>query len=113
MMLPEVAAEVLQDFPKSTRLARYMLGAWRIAPAWRAPFAGCVHADGTVRAQVVSASVPGQEGLEKLLRLLRERYDIHGVINTSLNPRGEPMLADRAAAAQVARRLGVDAIWHP
>jgi carbamoyltransferase len=113
MMLREVAEQALEGFRTSTRLARFMLGAWRVAPAWTAAFAGCVHADGTVRAQIVDPIVPGQAGLATLLHRLRDEHDVHALINTSLNLPGAPMSADIAVAVRVAQHLGVDAIWCP
>lgn len=111
IMLPDVARAVLIDFDPESRLSRFMLRAWRVKPEWAKYFAGCIHADGSVRAQVVDPGCSEQAPIAALLGLLRSRHGVWGLINTSLNGPGEPILADRSQAASVARRLGVTAVW--
>ena len=63
MLLPEVAHQSLQGYRSGPApplgafmLGAFMLGAWKVTPTWREPLRGCVHADGTVRAQMVDES---------------------------------------------------------
>jgi carbamoyltransferase len=111
MLLPEVAAQCLENFRPGSTLARHMLGAWRVRPEWREALAGCIHADGTARVQVLDPTLPSQAPLVELLRVLAEEHGIQGVINTSLNGRGVAMLHSTVAAASEARRVGADAVW--
>jgi carbamoyltransferase len=84
-----------------------MLGAWRLRGDWEHRFRGVVHADGTLRAQIV-----GDEDtfLAALLRRLWQRYEIAGLINTSFNGPGEPIVHTRADALACAQRLRLDGV---
>jgi carbamoyltransferase len=113
MMLAEVARDALAGFREGSTLGRYMLGAWPLAPGWEDAFAGCVHADGTVRAQVVEEHAPGLDHMRRLLGLLRGSHDVQGVINTSFNARGEPIVGRLSEAVRTAQELGLDALWVP
>lgn len=110
MVHESLASEVLGERPSRSPLSRWMLGAWPLADAWQAAFAGVAHADGTVRAQVVPADDPEQAWHARLLEHLWEAHGIAGLINTSFNARGEPMLQRHADALPLARRLGLDAV---
>jgi carbamoyltransferase len=111
---PVLAAEVAEQAfgPEVARsaLAPFMLGAWRLRPGWEERFAGAVHADGTLRAQVVRRDDPEQAFLHGLLELLWRRHGIAGLINTSFNGPGEPILHRPAEAFACARRLGLDGV---
>lgn len=111
MVLPDVAARCLTGYRADSALGRYMLGAWRLAPAWQPAFSGSVHVDGTVRAQVLDPGDPAQGPLVELLGVLERQHGIQGLINTSLNPRGVAILQDPERAAAEARRLGVEMTW--
>ncbi|MDB4929962.1 MAG: hypothetical protein JWM10_2446 [Myxococcaceae bacterium] len=110
VMLDEVAALALPPEATRSNLAPYMLGAWRLRPEWRARFAGVVHADGTIRAQVVRSDDPEQAFLAAVLRRLWQRHGVAGLINTSFNGPGEPMLNRPEDALASARRLGLDGV---
>lgn len=111
VVLPHVAAQCLQGYRANSSLGRSMLGAWRLVPAWRAAFEGCVHVDGTVRVQVLDTHDPGQAPLVDLLRTLECQYGIQGLINTSLNSKGMAILQESARAVAEARRIGVERAW--
>ncbi len=113
MLLSEVAEQALKEYRRGSALARFMLGAWRIVPEWSDAFAGCVHADGTVRAQVIDGDEPELAHIRRLLDCLRRRHGIHGVINTSFNARGQPMVRGESDALRVASELGLDSLWLP
>jgi len=55
MMCEEAAKEVL-PLALDSSLAKYMLGSWTVPEEWRTAFAGVIHIDGSVRAQVVPVS---------------------------------------------------------
>jgi carbamoyltransferase len=73
MMLPEVAQESLTGYRGPSALSRYMFGAWPIAPDMAPAFEGCIHADRTVRAQVVEPDLSDLGHIRELLLLLRDR----------------------------------------
>jgi carbamoyltransferase len=113
MMLPEVARDALDRFVEGSSLGRFMLGAWTLRAAWTGPFAGCVHADGTVRAQIVDGREPELGHVHELLMELKRRHGVQGVINTSFNPRGVPIVHELEEAVRAANEMGVDALWLP
>jgi carbamoyltransferase len=113
MLLEDVAREALLDLPPRSNLGRFMLGAWKLAPGWRTPFAGCVHHDGTVRAQIVDEGDRQLRHIHQLLRFLHEQHGIPGAINTSFNGHGTPIIHGVVDAVRVADALGVDALWLP
>ena len=86
-----------------------MLGSWKVPSQWMDSFAGVVHADDTVRAQVVEY-LPEQTWMHTLLSRLWTEHRIPGLINTSFNRQGEPILSDSTRAKDVAVQLGLDAV---
>lgn len=113
MMLPEVAVASLEGYRPGSNLAAFMLGAWKVKPEWRQAFSGCVHADGSVRAQVVEETTPGLEHVHQLLALLRTKHGVQGVINTSFNRRGQPIVLTWDEAVSCAEAMRVDVLWRP
>lgn len=110
VLMAEVAEQALGPVVECSALAPYMLGAWRLRPGWEARFAGVVHVDGTLRAQVVRADDPEQTFLHALLERLWRDHGIAGLINTSFNGPGEPIVHRPADARACARRLGLDGL---
>lgn len=106
VVLAEVAAEAFGPEVATSRLAPFMLGAWPLRSGWGRRFAGVVHADGTLRAQVVRDDA----FLAELLRCLWMQHDVAGLINTSFNGPGEPIVHTRADALDCAQRLGLDGV---
>lgn len=106
VLLPELAREAFGPAVAASHLAPFMLGAWALRPGWAARFAGVVHADGTLRAQVVG----DDPFLVALLRRLWERHEVAGLINTSFNGPGEPLVHTRADAIACGRRLPLDGV---
>ncbi|MBL8621200.1 MAG: hypothetical protein JNK64_07855 [Myxococcales bacterium] len=107
VLLAEVALAVFGPAVAHSRLAPYMLGAWKLLPGWEPHFRGVIHADGTLRAQVASE---GDAFLTALLRRLWRDHGVAGLINTSFNGPGEPLVHTRADALGCARRLGLDGV---
>ncbi len=106
MLLEEVARDALGAEVAGSHLAPFMLGAWRLQPGWEAHFAGVVHVDGTLRAQVVGDDAFLVALLERLWRV----HGIAGLINTSFNGPGEPIVHTRNDAVDCARRLKLDGV---
>ncbi|MCC6216362.1 MAG: hypothetical protein IT376_15990 [Polyangiaceae bacterium] len=106
VLLPEVAREAFGPAVAESHLAPFMLGAWALRPGWAERFAGVVHADGTLRAQVVG----DDPFLVALLRRLWGRHGVAGLLNTSFNGPGEPLVHTRADAIACGRRLPLDGV---
>lgn len=113
IMLASTAEIALVKYSKGSNLSRFMLGAWKVKEGWKQYFSGCIHADDTVRAQVVTEEEPETAHLFKLLILLREQHCVQGVINTSFNSRGVPIVSTFEQALTQAKILGVKFLWRP
>lgn len=86
-----------------------MLGSWEVSECWHNSFRGVIHSDGTVRAQVVPDD-PEYSWIHALLSRLWNEYQIPGLINTSFNKQGEPILHYHKDAKDAAINLGLDAV---
>ena len=113
MMLPQIAKKALLNFKPDSNLRKYMLGTWSISDDYREAFHGCIHTDGTVRAQVVEADSPELNFIHTLLTQLHEVHGILGLINTSFNTRGAPIVHELDEAIKQSIELGVDMLWLP
>ena len=113
VLCEDAARLVLGDAAADSALGRYMLGCWPVREAYLPHFAGVVHADGTVRPQVVPAGDRENRFLDQLLRCLWEVHGLPGVINTSFNVRGRPILHRHEEALPTAREMGLDALVLP
>ena len=103
------AADVVLPESASSNLSRYMLGSWKVSESWHDSFQGVIHSDCTVRAQVVPND-PEYSWIHELLSRLWNEYKIPGLINTSFNKRGEPILHHHKDAKDAAINLGLDAV---
>ncbi len=109
ILCEEAAREVLEADALSSRLSRWMLGAWQVRPGWREPLRGVLHADGSVRAQVVPDD--GQNTwMHALLSHLWREHSLPALINTSFNGPGQPIVQRHADALHAARELGLDGV---
>lgn len=106
MLLEEVALDAFGPAVAESPLAAFMLGAWRLRPGWEPSFAGVLHADGTLRAQVVR----DEPFLCAVLERLWRRHRIAGLINTSFNGPAEPIVHTRADAFACAEALGLNGV---
>jgi carbamoyltransferase len=86
-------------------LATLMLTTASPMPSWRSRLAHVTHQDGSARIQVVRPS------LTPRLHALLRRFAVHSplplLINTSYNPRGDPMPAALDHALTMATKLGL------
>lgn len=94
----------------SSSLSRYMLGSFLVRSRVREQIEAVVHADGTARVQVVDEDEPSLKLIINLLTVLKERFSIPCVINTSFNSRGEPIVHTKEDALRSAWQMGVDAV---
>jgi len=109
VMGADAALEILGPRAAESSLARWMLGAWTVRPEWAKPFAGVLHQDGTVRAQVVRDDGTNS-WLAQLLGVLWRDHGLPGLINTSFNGPGRPIVHRHEDALPEARRLGLDQV---
>ncbi len=91
-------------------LAQYMLGSWIVPEEWREAFAGVIHIDGSVRAQVVAASDEDNVWIHQLLSRLWRKHGVPGLINTSFNQMGEPILYDNNLAESAGKKLKLQGV---
>lgn len=110
VVMAEVAREAFGDAIAESRLAPFMLGAFRVRDEWAPRFAGVLHRDGSLRAQVVQGGDPDTAFLYALLAELQRVHGVFGLINTSFNGPGEPMVHRHNDALPLARRLGLDGV---
>ncbi len=110
-LAPAVLAEYMPELfgvaPDCTRMGF----ALPLDPAWRGRFAATTHADGTARVQAVVAR--GSRANPLFRRLLEEFHRltaIPGVVNTSLNLAGQPLVRTFADALRVLLEGGLDAL---
>jgi carbamoyltransferase len=101
----EDAAAVFAIPPPARGLATLMLTTVSPTAAWRGALAHVLHQDGSARAQVVRPALTPR--LHALVRRFAARSGLPLLINTSYNPRGEPMPATLAQALPMAERLGL------
>lgn len=113
MVLEEDAPEIMEEFMTGSPLAKYMLGAWKVRAEWVEAFQGAVHADGSIRAQTIGRDDTELKHIRRLLEILHDRHRIRGVINTSFNQRGKPIVNSLKDAMDQAIGMGVDALWLP
>ncbi len=114
-MLKEIAEKVSEENIDYSELWRYMLGAYHIREEYRDKFSGSIHVDGTIRIHAVSKNDAELGYFYKILNTLYSKYDIWGVINTSFNIRGEPIIHDcsKDNILEYSRSIGLDAVLTP
>lgn len=106
VLLAELAEQAFGPAVARSNLAPFMLGAFPLRPGWAPRFAGVLHADGTLRAQITR----DDPFLSALLGELWARHGVAGLINTSFNGPGEPIVHTRADAIACARALPLDGV---
>ena len=90
-------------------LAKYMLMDFFILPEYREKLSGVIHNSGTARIQIIT-SKPENPFLYDLLTYLYEKFNILGLINTSFNRQGEPIVHTEEDALKSAKQMGLDAV---
>jgi carbamoyltransferase len=106
LAIPEEDAPAVFAIPAPAQhLAPLMLTTASPTAGWRAALDHVLHQDGSARVQVVRRALTPR--LHALLRRFAERSGVPLLINTSYNPRGEPMPAALEPALAMAARLGL------
>ena len=114
-MLKKIAEKVSVEDINRSELWRYMLGAYHIKREYQNRFSGSIHVDGTIRIHAVSKDESELGYFYKILDTLYRKYDIWGVINTSFNVKGEPIIHDcsKNYILEYSHRIGLDAVLTP
>ena len=110
ILCSDAADEVFAGELSGSSLARYMLGSYDVPMEWHEKFAGVMHVDGSVRAQVVYPEDTLNKNIHTLLTELWEGHGIPGLINTSFNIRGQPILHHHAQAVALGTSMGLDGV---
>lgn len=105
------AAALLEGDAAGSGLSSFMLGAWRVTTDGARELGGCVHADGSVRAQVVAPEDAALRHLNELLGVLWARHRIRALVNTSFNGPGEPIVHSAEDAVSCSSSLRLSGIW--
>jgi len=90
-------------------LAKYMLMDFPIIPEYREKLSGVIHNSGTARIQVIT-NKSENPFLYDLLIYLYRKFNILGLINTSFNRQGEPIVHTKEDALKSAKEMGLDAV---
>lgn len=90
-------------------LAKYMLMDFPIIPEYREKLSGVIHNSGTARIQVITNKTE-TPFLYDLLTYLYRKFNILGLINTSFNRQGEPIVHTKEDALKSAKEMGLDAL---
>jgi carbamoyltransferase len=89
----------------------YMLHASPVTEAGRRDLAACVHVDGSARAQIVDETrQPLLGSFAALIRAFERRTGIGGLMNTSYNAGGRPIVGCRAEALEFFAASAIDAL---
>lgn len=107
IMLHNVAQQVVSE--PINHLSKYMLLDFEIKREYANELAGVIHGNNTARIQTIS-----NEGenpfMFKLLEYLYAKHGILGLINTSFNEQGEPIVHTPEMAVQSARRMSLNGL---
>lgn len=106
---PSLLEEHAAAYFEHCSISRFMLIGFPAKARAKATFAGTIHVDGTSRVQTVPADSPNRH-----FRLLLESYyqmsGIPGILNTSFNRAGEPIVGSPAEALTAFGEMGLDAL---
>jgi carbamoyltransferase len=105
---PSVASEWRERYFPGSCEAPFMTMALPTTAIGRRDLAAAVHVDGTARAQVVEAAVNPR--FHSLITQLGRATGVYGVLNTSFNLKGEPIVNTPLEAVEMFRRSGLDSL---
>ena len=106
----EEAAEVVLPEALNSNLSKFMLGSWIVPDEWKSYFAGVIHIDGSIRCQIIRRKDNDNKWMYELLRRLWKEHNIPGLINTSFNKMGEPILIDGSKAIHASKTLNLEGV---
>lgn len=110
ILCDSAAREILEDIALKSELAPFMLGAYEMLDDSHKGFEGIVHGNDLLRAQIIRSSDRDNRWMYCLLSEIWEEHGIPGLINTSFNQRGEPILHHQSKALETADRMGLDGV---
>ena len=87
-----------------------MLSEFRIVNEFREQFQGVIHIDGSTRVQIITKYDMENQFMYCLLDKIDHMFDIKGLINTSLNSRGKPIVQTEEQAIEEAKFMGLDGV---
>jgi len=90
-------------------LAKYMLLDYKIKPEYAGGLTGVIHANGTTRIQTLD-NEHDNPFMFRLLSYLYARHQILGLINTSFNVQGQPIVHTAADAIETSLKMGLDGL---
>ena len=108
IMLKSVADKVI-DGETYHKLSKYMLLNYTISKKYLDYLRGVIHIDGTSRIQTLD-NRDENPFMFDLLSYLYRKHNIYGLINTSFNYRGEPIVHTPEDALESAKKMNIDAI---
>lgn len=107
IMLKEIAEMVTGN--RLNHLAHYMLSDFNILPQFRAKLEGVVHTDDTCRIQIIEEK-NDNPFLFDVLTELYKNYKILGIINTSFNAGGRPIVHSYKEVLNTAKDIKLDGV---
>jgi carbamoyltransferase len=107
VMLKNLADEVTGK--NIHHLAKFMLLQYKISPLYSKYLAGVIHIDATSRIQILT-NRNENPFLWDLLQYLWKKYGLYGLINTSFNIKGEPIVHSSYDAVDSAKKMALDAL---
>jgi carbamoyltransferase len=105
-----VAGAIFDGVVMESDLTSYMMGQYKVKGEYIAGLKGVVHADGSVRPQIVRSGEKENSFLYFLLKMMYDRFGTIGLINTSFNIRGKPIVHYPNDACIIAQEIGLDGI---
>ena len=90
-------------------LAKYMLLDYHIKAEYAQDLEGVIHANGTARIQSLEAE-EDNPFMYRLLSYLYHKHNILGLINTSFNVQGQPIVHTASDALEASRQMGLDGL---
>ncbi len=104
--------DVIEENILDSTLSKYMLGNYHLKKEFWGDFKGVIHIDGSVRAQIIYADEPETSFIYKILTKLDKDYGIKGLINTSFNIKGKPIVHSFVNSIEEGKKMGLDGVIH-
>jgi len=105
-----IGQQVIEENILESSLSEFMLGNYHLKKEYWNDFKGIVHIDGSVRAQIVFEHNPETALIHSILTKLDKDYGIKGLINTSFNIKGKPIVHLPADSIEEGKEMGLDGV---
>ncbi|MHA1851691.1 MAG: carbamoyltransferase C-terminal domain-containing protein [Candidatus Thorarchaeota archaeon] len=110
ILCEEAAREVLEGVALGSNLSPFMLGAYELNNGYQEEMKAVLHGNNLVRSQIVKPTDSDNKWAHRLLSELWNEHGIPGLINTSFNGSGEPLIHYPDDAKKAVERLGIDGV---